>query len=144
MPVQDRRRFIRHPVAIPLLCQREGHEDLTGLNLRDMSYGGLAFSSDAELAPGDCVQIRFPDLRHPGGVRGEIVWSGPATEGRNRRHVYGMRFQDEGEHFHGRLIEQICHIESYRRAQEHQHGRKLTPAQAAEEWIARQAGRFPP
>jgi c-di-GMP-binding flagellar brake protein YcgR len=141
--VQDRRRFIRHPVSIPLQCQREGREELTTLQLRDMSYGGLSFMTPQALSPGDCVRIQFPDLRHPGFVRGEIVWSAPSGKERDGRFVHGMRFQDEQEHLHARLIEQICHIETYRRVQEHQHGRKLSPQEAAQEWIARQAGRFP-
>ena len=143
MAIQDRRRFIRHPVSIPVGCQREGHEAPSVLHLRDMSYGGLSFYSDDSLTPGDQVRIQFPDLRHPGSVRGEIVWSSPADQDAQRGHLHGLRFQDEHEHFHGRLIEQICHIENYRRVQEQEHGRKLSSAEAAEEWITRQAGRFP-
>jgi hypothetical protein len=139
----DRRRFIRHPVSIPIRCELEGKAAPAATELRDMSYGGLSFRSNEAFSPGDTVLVHYPNLRHPGSVRGTIVWSQEMPVGGHPRFVYGLRFADEGSHFHGRLIEQICHIENYRRSQLRQHGRRLTPAAAAEEWIALQAGRFP-
>lgn len=139
----ERRRFIRHPVAIPLHCRREGHEELSALELRDMSHGGLSFISEESFSPGDLVRIQFPEIRHPDSVRGEIVWQECLGSNQAPRYLHGLRFCDERAHFHGRLIEQICHIETYRRVQNRQHGRALSPAEAAQEWIARQAGRFP-
>jgi hypothetical protein len=41
------------------------------------------------------------------------------------------------------MIEQICHIESYRRDVAQQEGRQLTTEEAAVEWISRYASSFP-
>jgi hypothetical protein len=139
----DTRRFMRHPVAIPIRCQKAGHSAPAEHELRNMSYGGLSFVSNESYVPGDIIDIEFPALRHPARIRGEIVWCSPASECKPHQYVHGMKFLDEGDHRHARLIEQICHIESYRRAQELRHRRTLTPQEAAEEWIAKRAQHFP-
>jgi hypothetical protein len=41
------------------------------------------------------------------------------------------------------MVEQVCHVESYRRAVEQREGRQLTAEEAAEEWISRHASSFP-
>jgi hypothetical protein len=41
------------------------------------------------------------------------------------------------------MIEQICHIREYRRQVRAEEGRKLTPRQAALEWVTRHAATFP-
>jgi hypothetical protein len=41
------------------------------------------------------------------------------------------------------MVEQVCSIERYRREVEAGEGRVLTAPEAAAEWIARYAGRFP-
>lgn len=89
------------------------------------------------------MHVHFPELRHPGSVRGEIVWQQVVESGGALQYLHGLRFCDERAHFRARLIEQVCHIENYRRIQNRQHGRDLSPSEAAREWIARQAGRFP-
>jgi len=40
-------------------------------------------------------------------------------------------------------VEQICHIEQYKRDMRDQEGRELTGEQAAYEWIERFAAEFP-
>jgi hypothetical protein len=41
------------------------------------------------------------------------------------------------------MVEQVCSIERYRRLMESEEGRVLTRDEAAQEWIAKYAGRFP-
>jgi hypothetical protein len=41
------------------------------------------------------------------------------------------------------MVEQLLHIESYRREIEQQEGRPLTTEEAAREWIGRYASSFP-
>jgi hypothetical protein len=42
------------------------------------------------------------------------------------------------------MVEQLCHIEAYRRRVLQDEGRRLTDEEAAMEWIANYADRFPP
>ncbi len=137
---QDGRRYMRHPVNIPISCHKEGHRTPSWHELRNMSYGGLSFVCNEAYCPGDIIDIEFPGLRHRTRIRGEIVWCSPAAETKPHQYLHGMKFLDEGDHHHAQLIEQICHIESYRRAQQLRYGRTLTCHEAAEEWIAKHAG----
>jgi hypothetical protein len=139
----DARRYMRHPVSIPIACRKEGHVKPVEHELRNMSYGGISFVSNEAYVPGDIIDIEFPGLRHRSRIRGEIVWCSPASECKPHQYAHGMKFLDEGDHYHARLIEQICHIELYRRAQELRHGRRMSPQEAAEEWIAKHADGFP-
>lgn len=140
---RDQRRFMRHPVTIPVSCHKEGQRAEAEHSLRNMSYGGLSFVSNESYCPGDIIDIRFPGLRTATSIRGEIVWSSPAAETKPYQYLHGLRFLDEGDHRHARLIEQICHIEAYRRAQELRYGRHVSAQEAAEGWIARHAADFP-
>jgi hypothetical protein len=41
------------------------------------------------------------------------------------------------------MVQQVCSIENYRREVQQREGRALTTQEAASEWIAKYAGRFP-
>jgi hypothetical protein len=71
-----------------------------------------------------------------------VVWRRDLAAGTEDRHAYGVRFCDAEVFPRVRLLEQVCHIESYRKVQAAQCNRHLSPNQAAEQWIARFAGRF--
>lgn len=138
----EKRRFIRHPGGVPIRCHRTGHVAPNGDETRNIGCGGLAFASEEPYVPGDIVEIDYPSLRDTQRVQGEIVWSIP-TEAPDGPHLNGLKFLDESDHFHARVVEQICHIERYRQAQLRDHGRKLSPQEAAAEWIERTADHFP-
>ncbi len=136
------RRFMRHPADIPVACRREGRRQQSESELRNISFGGLAFVSDECYCEGDIVHIEFPSLPVHTRIRGEIVWCERIEDSDNGQYVSGLRFLEKSEHFRARLVEQICHIESYRLAQRRA-GRDLSPHVAAEEWISRNADKFP-
>ena len=119
------------------------HEEFKSHELRDVSHGGIAFTSDHQYEVGDIVELRYPTLSHPETVRGEIVWTAAVNDSQRGTHVNGLRFEDESAHFHGRIVEQLCQIEDYRREQREEHERELTSAEAAAEWIAAFADKFP-
>lgn len=139
----ERRRFIRHPSRIPVRCIREGHVDETPAALRDISHGGLQFASLKEFLPGDIVKLEFPSLHHGERIQGEIMWACKMPAEREHPFHNGMRFLHENMRYCARLVEQACHIEAYRLAQQREHGRKLTVQEAAAEWIKHCANRFP-
>jgi hypothetical protein len=73
-----------------------------------------------------------------------IVWT-VAAEGDDGEESYinGLSFSDASARSHGRIVEQLCHIENYRRKQREEHNRELTSHQAAAEWITANAADFP-
>jgi len=52
-------------------------------------------------------------------------------------------FESYDEAFRLRMIEQVCHIETYREELYRQQGRRLCYENAAQEWIERYANAFP-
>ncbi len=106
-----------------------------------MSHGGLAFLSSDPHALGDMVDIAFPSLRNAPVLEGEVVWTRPLPNDGNR-HIEGIRFLNEQDHFRARMIEQICYMLIYLRDQQ-EAGRALTMEEAAEEWSDKFAAVFP-
>lgn len=135
------RRYLRHSARVPIVCRPVGHSLDRDGEMRDISFGGMAFATDSKLAPGDVVHLDYPTLAS-GGLDGEVIWIGPSDD---EGHSYrcGVRFMEPSMFCRARLIEQILRIEAYRRAQQSKYDRHLTPNEAAREWIAKEADRFP-
>jgi hypothetical protein len=136
----DSRRFIRHSAVLPLHSHREGDPAKPPGELRNISYGGIAFVSSEPYKPGDVIEVDFPALRRRKGSKGEVVWSCLLDSEHPSRYMNAMKFVEENTHFQVRLIEQVCHIEGYRRA-EQQRGRKLSPQEAADECLEQRRDR---
>jgi hypothetical protein len=133
------RQFIRHPVDIPLEYEvgaaAKPRDDLA-LNI---SLGGLAFRSEEPISEGVEIAIRFPLITRDQVIKGYVVWS----KKNNNHFETGVKFADPQTTFRARMIEQLCHIELFRRRASAENGRELSGEEAAREWISRFAGRFP-
>lgn len=134
-----RREFIRHTVDVPLEVRvvpgappEAGH----GVNV---SSGGLAYTAEECLDPGQVVELRIGTVEPPFVAQARVVWCRPEAG----RFLVGVEFLDPAQAFQARMVQQVCSIESYRRQVEAEEGRKLSPEEAADEWIGRYAGRFP-
>jgi hypothetical protein len=55
----------------------------------------------------------------------------------------GVTFLDAEDAFRARMVEQLCHIEDYRRSVMRTQGRELSLDEAATEWIEKFAEDFP-
>lgn len=133
-----RREFVRHTVHVPLEVERVGESALveSGVNV---GYGGLAFVSTTCPAVGEVLRVRIPTVEPVFEEEARVAWCRP--EG--GRFLVGVQFLDSTVAFRSRMVQQVCSIENYRKEIERQEGRVLTTQQAAAEWIARYAGRFP-
>jgi hypothetical protein len=134
-----RREFLRHTVHVPLEVDRVGGSEPeveAGINI---SHGGLAFQSTVCPEVGDILHLRIPTVRPPFEARARVAWC--RREG--DRFLVGVQFLDATAAFRSRMVQQVCSIENYRREVRRREGRSLTPQDAAAEWIARYAGRFP-
>lgn len=133
------RRFVRHPVDIPIEIAAEGLHEGAPRRLKDIGVGGLACRSDRSLAIGARVVITIPLVKPPFSAEAAVVW---CRRGGHHCEV-GVRFTDSADLFAARRVEQICQIEHYRREVLRREGRELDDEAAAREWIARYAGGFP-
>jgi hypothetical protein len=136
----NHRKFIRHPSDIPIeFSTTEGSPASQYGQAHDVSFGGLAFEADHCPAPGSIIDLRIPTVVPPFESRGVVVWCRCMAE----RYEVGVRFLESSAAFKARMVEQVCHIEQYKRDVLAREGRKLTGTAAAREWIAKFASKFP-
>jgi hypothetical protein len=134
------REFIRHPADVPIQIQGAPNAGFEGRSTHDVSFGGLAFSSVTAIEPETLITLRLPYLQPVFEVAAaRVVWC--RKEG--SQYVVGVQFSDSEEAFRVRMVEQLLHIETYRREIEQREGRQLTTEEAARDWIGRYASSFP-
>lgn len=138
------RKFIRHPAGVPIQVTLDWAEDendeTVDQTITNVSLGGLAFVSHKPLELLERVRVCIPVLNQENFLVGNVVWcekSGGAYE-------IGIEFEKSKDVYRLRMIEQICHIEHYRKEIARVEGRELNAQEAATEWISKYAGDFPP
>lgn len=138
------RKFIRHPSSIPIQVSTEASSSQNPVQARhelsNISLGGLAFIADHAIAVGQYTQVSIPVLGKNSVFRGQVVW---CQQEAPERFEIGLQFDDADSLYRMRMVEQVCHIEHYRREVEQQQHRSLSSNEAAQEWISRYAGDFP-
>lgn len=133
------RRYIRHPADIPIEfeiidAERHRHEQI-----HNVSQGGFAFQSQAWVDPGREILVRIPVVEPAFEVRGRVAWCHRRAED----YDVGVEFLEQEDAYRLRMVEQICHIEHYKKEVLLAEGRRLTTAEAAAEWIGKFAADFP-
>jgi hypothetical protein len=133
------RKYIRHPADIPIKYRLEDVVDRTGEYIHDISEGGLSFKSKIPLKKGSSIMIEIPITKPRFKASGEVTWC------RKSGDIYnvGVKFLDHETEFRLRMVEQVCHIEHYRKKIREEEGRKLSGEEAAAEWIEKYAEKFP-
>lgn len=136
------RNFIRHPSNIPIdFHVKEVSEYSADGNeyLKNVSFGGLSFSSKYNLNAGAVINIEIPLIKPVFQAMGRVLWCRNDKD----RFEIGVEFLDKDDLFRARMVEQICHIEQYKQKVLQTEGRNLSGEQAAQEWIKKFAPRFP-
>jgi len=138
------RKYIRHPSDVPIqvtldLVEDDG-EETADETLTNVSLGGLSFISKQPFEIDQKVRVSIPLLKQDTNLLGTVVWCEKTTE----NYEIGIEFEGSKDLFRLRMIEQICHIEHYRKEIKVVEGRELSTAQAAKEWISLYARDFPP
>jgi len=136
---KERRLFIRHPSDIPIEISLEDVVSHKKEYLNNIGLGGLSFKSRKCLKKGTIIKIKIPLIKPVFEARGEVVW----CEGKNGYYNVGVEFLDVDSAFKARMIEQICHIEHYKKEVMEKEGRTLSGEEAALEWIQKYAEQFP-
>jgi hypothetical protein len=134
------RQFMRHASNVPVEIRRVGDAAEISGSGKNVGFGGLAFLTETAFPPDTTVALRIPCVRPVFEVAAaRVAWC--KREG--GQYAVGVQFPDSDVAFRVRMVEQICHIENYRRDVEIQEGRKLTTEEAAKEWIRRYGSSFP-
>ena len=137
----EKRKYVRHPSDIPI----EVEHDLSGIvadeteYLSDVSFGGLSFHASEDIGAGAVINISIPLIDPVFHIKGRVVWCKPA----DGHYDVGVEFIEPERIFKARMVEQVCHIEHYKREILEKEGRQLTSEEAALEWIGKYAADFP-
>jgi hypothetical protein len=135
------RQYIRHPSEMPI--QYHIHDTAVHTHDREhmfnISSGGLSFHSDEYISPGTYIDIRIEVKPPPFLAEGKVVWCRKKKQG----YLIGLQFNDTDIEYSLRMVEQVCHIEQYRKEILSKEGRQMNSEQAAREWISRYAADFP-
>lgn len=132
------RKYIRHPSDIPIEFDIEGESH--GLDsLKDVSFGGLSFNSRQRIPAGSQISITISFVDPPFQSSVKVKWCRKQGDS----YIVGVSFIDPEDAYRARMIEQVCHIEHYKREVLEKDGRDLTGEEAASEWINRYAHKFP-
>lgn len=139
MRSNPRREFLRHTINVPLEVDRVGGKAPVSEESVNVSFGGLAFLSDACPPIGELLRLRIPTVDPPFEGQARVAWCRPESE----KYLVGVQFMDSTVAFQSRMVQQVCSIENYRQEVEAEEGRSLTTQEAAAEWIGKFGGRFP-
>ncbi len=133
------RKYIRHPSNVPIhytLADVVAHEKEY---LKNISQGGLCFSANAPIEPGSSILIQIP-IRDPMfEAVGIVVWNHKT----NSHYDVAVEFSDVKTGTRLRIVEEVCHIEKYKKDMLENEGRELTSEEAAIEWIQKYVKDFP-
>ena len=134
------RQFIRHPSDVPIEIRCVADSGYVGRCTKNVGFGGLAFLSDTAIEPETIVALRIHCLRPVFEVvAARVAW----CKNEGGQYAVGVQFLDSEVAFRVRMVEQVCHIENYRRDVEQREGRTLTTEEAAKECIKRYASSSP-
>jgi hypothetical protein len=134
-----KRRFIRHPSDIPIEIFLEDVVTHSREYLNNIGIGGLSFRSRVFLDKDVLIRIRIPLVRPIFEATGRVVWCRKAEDFFN----VGVEFMEVDSAFRARMVEQLCHIEHYKKEIREREGRQITGEEAAIEWIRKYASHFP-
>ena len=111
------------PIRVNLNWADEDDDLTVDQTVTNVSLGGLAFLSDRPLEKLARVRICITILDQDNFLVGNVVWCNPIGSG----YEIGVEFERSRDVYRLRMIEQICHIEHYRKEVERVEGRQLSP-----------------
>ena len=138
------RSYIRHPSDIPIKVditdkKKVAASQTAGQQLSNISHGGLAFNASEPVPTGTIIKLKIDSVQPAFVTEGLVTHCNREAD----YYVIGIEFVSKDSLFVARMVEQICHIEHYKREVAENEGRILTGQEAAKEWIERYAASFP-
>lgn len=133
------RIFIRHPPELPIQYRRARENKIHPSSWGKTVYVGLSFKGDEPERLGTILDVTVNTYDEDYLFQGQVVWVHP----QEHHYELGLCFNNEGDAFRARMIEQICYIEIYRRRLSERERRTISIEYAAKEWIEKFSAQFP-
>lgn len=131
--------FIRHPSDFPIRCRRVLNWRRSAHIGVDRGNLGVCFESPRFIASGNMVELSVRLRGETQRFRGKVVLVRDISFG----YEIGVWMASMADTARMRIVEQICHIESYLNEKRERVGETVTRENAAQEWISKFAGTFP-
>lgn len=138
MNEREQRRYVRHPIRVPLVVRPKDGSPAFLSRVGDLSEGGVSFGSPRPLPTGARLEVVLPVHHTRFALTGTVVSSVPLPE----LFRIGLSFQEPAMAFKLKLAEQALRIEELRAELSRARGAEVTRAEAAELWVARYAETF--
>ena len=140
-PVQDAQSgFIHHPAGFPIEFKRIWFASEPDVPLPEQGNIGVIFESDKYFKPGTIIEISIPLRNEIEVFRGKVV----LVKNYGKRFEIGLWFSRRADASRARIVEQICHIESYIQQKKYHDGPyAINRDRMAQEWIINNAGNVP-
>ena len=141
-PVHDQQTgFIHHPAGFPIECKRLWLHDFKAEQEEyDTSHIGLIFDSEKYIKPGVQLEINIPLRNDSARFRGQVV----LVRHNGNSYEIGVWLRHRADASRARIVEQICHIETYLQTKKYRDGPySLNRDRITEEWIMEHAGSVP-
>jgi len=140
--VIERRRFIRHPISLPLVYKviRPEKEINGQAETRNISVGGLSFPAKKPVKPDSMIAISMPFEDKVFNIKAKVVRceNNPET----KLYDIAVNFFRLHEAFKVKMIEQIYLIAEYRDLLALQTGKEVSLEEASRKWVKRFSRRF--
>lgn len=138
--MDERRRFVRHPIEIPLTFKVLKDEHRNRSQTTDLSDFGISFLSDQPIPEGQIIELHIYSSRQNLYAKSIVKWQHYSTMDTKFR--IGVMFLSKRAGFRARMFEQTCHIDLYRRRKMLEESREIPYNEAAMEWINLHAQEF--
>ena len=139
--MDDKRRFVRHPVCYPLEFEHAPKKIREIDQTINISEGGLLFLSTHDVKCGSIIILKLPLQDKLFKVKAKVVHTEPDKENPDMYDI-GVSFYRYSDAFKVKLIEQIYLIDEYRAIRSVQLGREVTYKEASNEWVKHYSKRF--
>lgn len=131
--------FIRHPKAFPMTVKRvwfERRQERKGRYDCDL---GLCIHSEKYIPTGAILEVTIPLRGEEQKFKGKVV----LVRHRDDHYEVGIWLEEKSDAHRVRMVEQICHIETYLKDKHRKEGPFVSRESVAEEWITKFAASFP-
>lgn len=134
----DRRRYVRHPICVPVLVRpRNSSRDFKSFS-GDLSVGGLSFDSALPLDLGSTLDVELPVHHTRFGLEATVASCAPQGPGFR----IGLSFVEPNAAFKLKLAEQVLRIEELQATLTKERGAVVTSREAARVWVEQYAESF--
>ena len=154
LPIDEKRRFIRHRMCFPLNYRiveesartkdERTSAEKSGKKARstsiNVSMGGILFSARRPVKAGSVILIEMPFQDKIFNLRAMVAHCDKNDE--TKLYNIGAAFQKLSAAYKVKLVEQLCLISEFRDIRSIELGKQISLEKASKEWIRRYSDRF--